>query len=397
MPRGCLAPLTVSQVEAAARNSGFDFAGVVAAGGSRRNEWMRGWLKAGFHGEMAYLAREASLQARGAPEKRWPWIKSTVVVARGYGASPAPLPNAGNIAFVARYARGRDYHEEMRKGLDALAGELSLLAGRPARARSHVDAGPLAERELAQRAGLGWIGKNTLLIHPRAGSYFFLGALLTDLDIEKSEPFLEDRCGTCERCEQACPTGALLGRDWNGAPVMDSRLCISYLTIEYRGVIPRRLRPLMGNHVFGCDICQEVCPWNRKFSPRDGDPAYAARSSHQLGMLDRIPLVELADRLVKLSNKGFQKLLAGTPLTRAGRKTLLRSVCVALGNWGSEEATPVLSRALRDPAPVVRAHAVWALGRIGTKKARRLLREHGKTERSELVRAEPALSPFAAQ
>jgi len=190
------------------------------------------------------------------------------------------------------------------------------------------------------------------------GSYFFLGVLLTDLALEPTAPFREDHCGTCRRCLDACPTGALLGRDDRGAPVMDARLCISYLTIELKGPIPEELRPAIGNRVFGCDICQEVCPWNEKFSEPTAEPAYAPR-----GGLDGASLIDLAGRLLDMSGKAFMREFMSSPVSRARRNGMLRNVCVALGNWGAEGAIPVLERAARDRSELVREHARWALER----------------------------------
>jgi len=230
---------------------------------------------------------------------------------------------------------------------------------------------------------LGWFGKNTMIIHPRRGSYFFLGVLLTDLALPKSRPFRNDHCGSCRRCIDACPTGALLGRDAQGAPVMDARLCISYLTIELRGAIPGELRPAIGNRVFGCDICQETCPWTAKFSVPTAEPAYAPRPG-----LHQVPLLELARQLLAMSGKGFQREFAGSPVLRAGRKGLLRNVCVAIGNWGAEEAVPVLAIALADSSALVRAHAAWALGRIGSRRARRTLAARRLVEEDPEVMSE---------
>ncbi len=181
--------------------------------------------------------------------------------------------------MIARYARGRDYHRVVKKKLKALGRRLEEIAARPVEWRAYVDTGPILERDLARRAGLGWFGKNTMLLNPRRGSYFFLGVLLTDLELEPDAPFEADHCGSCRACLDACPTGALLGRDESGAPVMDATRCISYLTIEHRGPIARELRPLMGNRVYGCDICQEVCPWNVRFAEVAAERDYAAREA----------------------------------------------------------------------------------------------------------------------
>ena len=188
--------------------------------------------------------------------------------------------------------------------------------------------------------------------------------LLLDIDLPADEPFVEDRCGTCHACLDACPTGALLGRDEAGAPIIDARRCISYLTIELRGPIPVELRPQIGNRVYGCDICQEVCPWNERFAAVSDEGAYSARAE-----LDGPALVELAKRLLGMSGKGFLREFVGSPVTRARRKGLLRNVCVALGNWGAEAAIPTLVSALSDTTPLVRGHAAWALGRINSPAA----------------------------
>lgn len=353
------------QVVAEAVALGFDMAGVATGSRSRHFAHFRRWTGAGLHGEMGYLARPDALARRRDLKLTLDGFRSAVVVAHSYAdADPAAGAGDPSQAVVARYARGRDYHHVVAERLEALGERLEEVAGTPVRRRAYVDAGPVLERDLARRAGLGWFGRNTMLIHPRRGSYFFLGVLLTDLRLQPSAPFREDHCGSCRRCLDACPTGALLGRDENGAPVMDARRCISYLTIELRGTIPRELRPAIGARVFGCDICQETCPWNERFAAPTPEPLYEPRRD-----LERPALLELASRLLALSGKGFQREFAGSPLLRAGRKGMLRNVCVALGNWGAPEAAPTLAAALSDPAAVVRAHAAWALGRVGSAEA----------------------------
>ncbi len=355
-------PNLTDRALAAARELGLTMAGVVTAGASGHMPHFRRWLKARLHGEMAYLARPDAISRREDLGRTLPGFHSALVVAQSYGdGQPATPPGHPSRAIFARYARGRDYHHVLRDRLEELARRLESLAGRPFRSRAYVDTGPILERELAMRAGLGWFGKNTMLIHPRRGSYFFLGALLTDLPLSPSNPFATDHCGNCRRCLDACPTGALLGRDENGAPVMDATRCISYLTIELKGAIPRELRPAIGNRVFGCDICQEVCPWNEKFAVPATESAYAPRPG-----LEGASLIDLATRLLAISGKGFQREFRDSPVSRARRNGLLRNVCVALGNWGSAEAAPVLERAARDHSELVREHARWALDRVGT-------------------------------
>src|SRR5512138_1545192 len=267
---------------------------------------------------------------------------------------------------------------------------------RLAAARAYVDTGSVLERELAQRAGLGWQGRSAMLLHPRRGSYVFLCTLLVEIELDYDEPFMRDYCGTCEACVSACPTGALLGRDDTGAPIMDARRCISYLTIEQRGAIPRELRPLMGNRVFGCDICQEVCPFTRKFSTPPSERAFAARAPGEppFGVQPQqstpahpgtaspslIALLETA-----LDEASWDAFSQGSPIRRAGRAGFARNVCVGLGNWSSPDAVPALTSALSDPEPLVRAHAAWALGRVGSADAVAVLSAHASVETDAAV------------
>ena len=338
---------------------GFTMAGIAAPEPSGHMDFYRRWLADEHHGEMAYLARSDAVQRRGDLRETMDTVRSVLVVADEYFRQDPPgVPADRARAVIARYARGDDYHDVLKAKLLRLLEWLREHAGTDVRGRAYVDTGPILERDVARRAGLGWFGKNTMLLNPKRGSYFFLGLLLLDLELPADEPFSEERCGTCRACLDACPTGALLGYDDEGAPVMDARLCISYLTIELRGPIPRELRPKLGNRIFGCDICQEVCPWNERFARRADEPAYHARAG-----MDGPSLIALADTLLSVDEEGFRELFQKSPVTRAQRTGLLRNVCVALGNWGAAEAVPVLRRALADPEPLVREHAEWALGR----------------------------------
>ncbi|MCH7564171.1 MAG: tRNA epoxyqueuosine(34) reductase QueG [Gemmatimonadetes bacterium] len=356
-------PRLLSQsIKARAAQLGFGPVGIADAGKSRHMDLYRGWIERGAHGEMEYLARPDAVARRADLQLTLEGARSVVVVADQYSQEDPPgVPDDPSRAVIARYARGDDYHEVMKRRLEELLTWIQDDVREPVAGRVYIDTGPILERELASRAGLGWFGKNTMLIDPKRGSYFFVGVLLLDLEIEPDEPFTEDRCGTCTACLDACPTGALLGRDEDGAPVIEATRCISYLTIEHRGPIPRELRALMGNRVYGCDICQEVCPWNERFAEPSDELAYRATEG-----LDGPTLVDLAERLLGLTEKGFLREFAGSPMTRARRKGLLRNVCVALGNWGAEEAVPTLVSALSDPARLVRGHAAWALGRVGS-------------------------------
>jgi len=361
-----------------AQELGFDSVGVAPVGESAHAEAYRRWVAAGYAGEMAYLTRPDAVEKRTDPRVLVPGARSAVVVTRNYypGDEPPGVPEDPSRAVFARYARNEDYHDLLKNRLIELQNRISaeLL---PAGGRAYVDTGAVLERELAQRAGLGWIGRNTMLIQPRRGSYFFLGVILLDVELPYDRPFQRDHCGSCERCVVACPTGALLGRDESGAPVLDARRCISYLTIELRGPIPRGLRPLIGNRIYGCDICQEVCPHNNsKFVQITCEEAFWPRAGVH------------GERLIELmgmSQEEFSRRFKNSPVKRTKRRGLLRNVAVALGNWGSPEAVPVLEAALEDEEPLVRGHAAWALGRIGTAAAVDALQRRAGCETDEWV------------
>jgi epoxyqueuosine reductase len=294
---------------------GFDPVGVTRLGSVESYEAFADWLGKGFAGEMAYLARGA--QKRRDPRLAVPGARAAVVVGLDYGGKQP----AGTIA---RYARGDDYHDVMLDRLRDLHGWLDQEVGRPVAGKAYVDTGPILERDLARRAGLGWIGKNTMLIHPGKGSFFFLGALLVDLDLEPDAPFDADRCGTCTRCLDACPTGAFV------APrVMDATRCISYLTIEHRSEIAPALQPLMGELLYGCDICQDVCPWNVRFAREPMDPALAPRPEN----VDPDP----AD-FIGMSDEDFRSRFKRSPIKRARKEGLARNATIAVANRGRAPA-----------------------------------------------------------
>lgn len=378
----------------AAREQGFDAAGIAPLRPSDHAAFFRAWLREERHGGMDYLARPDAVAARTDPTRRWPELRCALVVALHYDRPAHEDSDVDpSYAIIARYARGRDYHRTVRTKLLGVLRRLEDEIGHALPlARAYVDTGPVLERELARRAGLGWFGRNTMLLHPRRGSYFFLGTLLLELELPADEPFEHDLCGRCNACVEACPTGALLGRDASGAPVMDARLCISYLTIENRGAIPRELRPLMGNRVFGCDICQEVCPFTRRFSQLTSEPSFAARApgeppfgvqlepgasrSHPgTASPSLLALLETA-----LDEAAWDSFSRGSAIRRAGRAGFARNVCVGLGNRASPDAVPGLSAALADAEPLVRAHAAWALGRVGSAEARSALSSRASLE-----------------
>jgi epoxyqueuosine reductase len=364
---------------------GFDAVGIAPAEPSAHAEHYARWVAEGHHGEMAYLAREDAVAKRADPGLVVPGARSAVVVARNYfpeHEEPA-LAADPSLGVFARYARNDDYHEILKPRLIELQEwidrELTPVGG-----RAYVDTGPVLERELAQRAGLGWFGRNTMLIQPRRGSYFFLGVVLLDVELAYDEPFERDHCGTCTNCLVACPTGALLGRDENGAPRMEARRCISYLTIELKGPIPRALLPLIGNRIYGCDICNEVCPHNSpKFVQITSEEAFWPRQGVHGERLIELMAMDQAE---------FSRRFKNSPVKRAKRRGLLRNVAVALGNWGSPEAVPVLAAALADDEPLIRGHVAWALGVIGTEAARQALRGRAEVEEDGWVREEIALA-----
>jgi epoxyqueuosine reductase len=306
------------------------------------------------------------------PQELLPGARSIICLGLNYfqpdpDTPPAPQP----VGRVARYARGRDYHKVMKRRMREYVAGLSARLETEVKARWYVDDGPMLDRAAARRSGLGWFGKNTNILTPELGSWVFLGQVITDLEIEP-DGALKKTCGSCVRCIEACPTGAII------APyVINNSRCISYLTIENRGPIPKELRPQMLDWVFGCDICQEVCPVNRKASVTT-EPAFQRKE------LSRVDLLELLD----LTEEGFREKFRGTPILRAKRVGLKRNACVALGNLKDPAAIPALSRSLVEEEPLVRSHAAWALGQIGGQEAKRVLLKAMSSETDADVLAE---------
>jgi epoxyqueuosine reductase len=358
-----------SDLKAEARRLGFELAGICPAvtppGIARFDEW----LARGYAGEMHYLPdRRAAYEN---PQSVLEGARSIVMLAMNYRtAEPAePAPGQGR---VSRYAWGDDYHTLIRGRLNALADYLR--AGVPdARVRGVVDTAPLLEREFAQLAGLGWIGKNTLLLNRQLGSWFFLAALLTDVPLAYDAAHQTDHCGTCRACLDACPTGA-----FPEPYVLDARRCISYLTIEMRGPVPHPLRAGVGDWLFGCDICQQVCPWNSR-APESAEEAFVPADG-------RNP-VNLAE-LFFWTDDDFRRLYRGSPLLRAKRRGLLRSAAIVLGNQGDPASLAPLVRGLSDAEPLVRGAAAWALGRLATPAAREVLAARLPLESDADVRGE---------
>jgi len=329
-----------------ARDLGFELAGIAPARPADGFDRLHDWLARGFAGDMAYMYRHA--EARRDPASILPEVRCVVMVALHYKPAADDRQTATGTGRVARYARGADYHDVLRNRLKQLLARAQQEAP-GCRGRGVVDTAPLLERDFARRAGLGWFGKNTMLLNKRLGSYFFLGALLLDLELQPDAVHEASHCGTCTACLDACPTDAFV------APgVLDSRRCLSYLTIELHGSVPPEMRGHMTDWLFGCDVCQEVCRWNRK-APPGSEPALQARPD-----LEAIDLVEL----LGLSEEDFRHRFGGTGLMRSKRRGLLRSAALLLGNRGDPAALPALERASRDLDPIIREAAQWALGRI---------------------------------
>ncbi len=346
-------------VKAKARELGFDLVGITGAEPSVFAEEYRDWVLRGYAGEMEYLTR--NLHRRLDPRELLPDARSIVVVGMNYYADAEEGPGTPaeidpERAVFARYARGDDYHDVMTARLRDLLAFLKAESGAGAEGRVYVDAGPILEREVAQRAGLGWFGKNTMLIHTRRGSYFFLGEIVTNVALAIDEP-AKGGCGTCTRCLDACPTQAFI------APYqLDARRCLSYLTIELKGAIPEELRPAIaeaGNRIFGCDICQEVCPFNQRRSLPTAEPAFQPRE-----ITSNPPLIDL----MLLSEQEFREKFKGSPVKRTKWRGLLRNVAAALSASDDPAAEAALVEALSHEESLVRDQAEWYLKAIHARK-----------------------------
>ena len=326
-------------VKARACELGFDRVAIGPAGPPEHGPAFARWLEAGHAATMDYLSR--GRDDRLDPDRLLPGCRSVVAVALAYARDDDP-----SWAPVARYARGRDYHDVMRPRLVELAEFIGQTAGGDVRCRAAVDTSALLERDLAARAGLGWIGKNTNLLDPSIGSYFFIGIVLTTAELAWDGP-LPDRCGTCTACLDACPTQAFVE-----PYALDARRCIAYLTIEHRGDIPEEFREAIGEWAFGCDVCQDVCPWNRKAEP-----------GHEPGLAPSAEIDSL-ESLLQLDDVNFRARFRGTAMARTKRAGLLRNAAIVLGNRGDQSAVGALTRALDDRDDVVRQAAAWALERL---------------------------------
>ena len=365
---------------------GFDLCGVVRAQKFPELDLAKEWLARGYAGEMKYLSDER----RGDPLSVVPGLRSVIVCALNYNSPAArsvdavPPEGADPRGWISRYAWGQDYHEVLQEKLQSLASNLTERFAEPLEARIYADTGPVHERVFAKHAGLGWLGKNTLLLNSKLGSWFFLGVILTTLDIPPTLGPAElppaDLCGSCTKCIDACPTGALVE-----PYVLDSRLCISYLTIELRSSIPEALREPMGRHVFGCDICQDVCPWNRRapvtqaeeFQPRafpqhtaEGQPRELSDSIAE-GTEEESLFLPRLEWLAAMTEEQFRTVFRGSPVKRTKWRGLVRNACIALGNsapaYGSqhhEKICILLKRLSASSDLLIVESAQWALSRI---------------------------------
>ena len=351
------------RIKAYAHQVGFDLIGITPATASPNGQAYTDWIAQGFAGEMGYLER--GVEKRQHPDYVLPGVRSLIVVAMNYRCPDAEaIPDDQPRGKIAQYARGLDYHDVMKEKLLAVLEFTQREANEPVQGKVYVDTGPILERDFAARAGLGWYGKHTNLIHKRMGSWLLLGEVLVDIELDYDRPATA-HCGTCTLCLEACPTEAII------APyVVDARKCISYHTIELKGPIPDAYRSMMGNRIFGCDDCQDVCPWNRR-APVTQESTFLPRPWTELpGLIE----------LLQLTPETFRTYFKGSPIKRSKRRGLLRNTAVALGNTKDPNAVPVLIKALHDEEPLVRSHVAWALGQIGNEQACAALEQASQTE-----------------
>ncbi len=370
-------PITVARIKAKAKELGFDICGVTPAQPSPTLAAYLRWIQNGMQGEMRYMARADRVRRRQNLRQIMPSAKSLIVVGMDYFSrvADAPFLNDPSRGRIAAYAWGLDYHKVMEVRLQMFADWLADSGEPGLEQKIYVDTGAILERSHAQQAGLGFVGKNTMLIHPRRGSYFFLGEIVTSHEFEQyDEPHRESMCGTCTRCMNDCPTDAF------PAPfVLDARRCISYHTIENKGWIDRDLRADFGNWIFGCDICQDVCPFQR-FAQETQEVAFLPLD------LDRVA-PKLTDMLM-LDEAAFQQMFRRTPVERVKRDGLVRNACIAAGNWKDESAIPYLIQLLFDQSALVRGHAAWALWQTMELDSSKLLTDLYQRDDDERVRDE---------
>ncbi len=360
-----------SKIKKRAADLGFDLVGVSRALPLPGGDFYQEWLEKGYAGNMEYMERNA--EKRKDPGNLIEGALSVISVGMNYFVKGDSAPEDGGIyGRIAMYALGDDYHDHIKKKLFDLLEFIEEEYSGEVKGKAYVDTGPVLEREIGNLAGIGWYGKNTNLINKEIGSWLLLGEIVLNIELEYDEPAL-DHCGTCTACLDVCPTEALVD-----PYVLDSTLCISYLTIELKGPIPLELRPLVGDYIFGCDDCQDVCPWNSKAEETD-EPAFQPRDGFSAPSLVS---------LMGMDDEAFRSRFKGSPIKRAKRRGFLRNVAVALGNSGKKEAIPVLVKSLRDDDPLIRGHSAWALGQIGGDEAKNAMEQVLEVENDEEVTKE---------
>ncbi|TSA35329.1 MAG: tRNA epoxyqueuosine(34) reductase QueG [Verrucomicrobiaceae bacterium] len=338
--------MTREKLESISHEAGFDAVGVTLAVRAPHAEVFLDWVGEGCHATMDWLARDP--ERRCNPRLVLPGARSVIALAMNYYHPDEPVADGAARGRIARYARGRDYHHLIRKRLREFDRALAEEGGQQ---KCFVDTGPILERDFSALAGISWHGKSTLALHPQLGTWFFLAAVITTIELEEPGSPMPARCGKCTRCIDVCPTNAIV------APYkMDARRCISYWTIEHEGPLPKWIRPLLGDRIFGCDDCLDACPWNR-FAKISREADFSARKSSQLSLQEYLALDEQA----------FRKLFEGSPVRRAGRQGFLRNVCTALGNIGTSADLPALENTRLDDDPVISEHAAWAVGQISSR------------------------------
>ena len=356
-----------------AHRLGFQLVGVTTPDPPPHLDVYNGWLAAGHHAGMSWMGTERNRQRRENPRLILPECRS--ILALGMAYPPSPLdPLQEGKGRIASYAWGDDYHDVLPDRLKAVVTFIEGRLGSQVPNRWYTDTGPILEREIAQRAGLGWIGKNSCLIAPQAGSYFVLAEILLGIKLPPDEPLIHDHCGSCTDCIEACPTSCILSNR-----TIDANRCISYLTIEEKGNLPMEYRSQIGNWIFGCDVCQQVCPWNQRFALPSKEPRFAARPERVFPTLEEV---------LMLTPEAFSRGFKGSPIKRTKRRGFLRNVAAAIGNTSHTEGVSALTQALDDNEALVRAHAAWALGEIGGVQADQVLKQALVAETDDMVRGE---------
>jgi len=351
---------------------GFELVAIVPAEKAQTVGFYEDWLSKGFNGEMDYLKRH--LEKKREPASLLDGARSIICLGINYFTTDIPDSRKKDcsLGIISRYAWGLDYHEVIKQKLEDLHSFIEFVFRSNIKAKICVDTVPILEREFANRAGIGWIGKNCNLINREYGSYIFLAELIIDKDLIYDDIEIKERCGTCTRCIDACPTGALLS-----PRTLDSRKCISYLTLEYKGIIPREFRKAIGNRIFGCDICQEVCPWNRNTKPTKEKDFFPRKMRTTPNLQD----------LMLLSDNEFRNLFKNSPIKRIKRQRFLRNVAIAIGNSSEPLFISTLIEALKDNEPLVRVHVAWALGEYKSTKVKdALVSAHSKETEPEVIK-----------